>query len=476
MEALPFSQVEDVLSAASSAYINMNIARLRAIRAYRGGAHSRADGLGDISRILGEFTAGSQTYRDNYYITGAYLNARNEKVFSIFQKIYQTNPERAYLLEICIYETELYGFLNEDVSGNNIAVFSGGRLLSMNGRREFTALLHGAKAKKDTDIPRGSLNTSKPIAITAETKSGIAVTIETDAAYLDRAYGIFMRRMALVAAAVGGLSFLLVWVISVRLNKRMRQLSSKIADISDWKLEREITIHGNDEFSLLARELDETRRRILALVEQSDNTNRLKREAEVSALRAQINSHFLFNSLSSIKWLSKRNDYNQLAAAVDNLALFLRYSLSLKEDLVPLKTELEHLHAYVYLQKLRYGDEINVHTDIAEELLGCMTLKLLLQPLVENAIYHGRREDGAPLNIAIYSAAHEGGYDLIVEDDGNGMTEERINFIFLGSPNEQRGYGLRNVLTRLRMCQSSAELQIKSDSGVCTRVIIRQPV
>ena len=476
METQSYAHVRDALETTAAEFMRINLARLRDIRIYRNGIYSQTDGLGDVRKIFAEFVPGSQVYRDNLYITGTYLNARNEKVFSVFQKVFQTNANREYFLEMCIYESELFGFFNEADRGNHVAIFAGDRLLSMNDRRALIELLYDAKQQKQLGLRREQLEMLKPIPITANARNGVSVVIETDTAYLDRAYRVIVQRMAMVAGAVAGFAFFVVWVIGARLNRRMKLLSDKIAGISDWKLEREINIRGEDEFSLLASDLDETRRRILALVEQNNQTNRLKREAEVSALRAQINSHFLFNSLSSIKWLSKRNDHEQLTVAVDKLAVFLRYSLSLKEDLVPLRLELEHLDAYTYLQKLRYGDEVSVYTDIAEELLACKTLKLLLQPLVENAIYHGRREDGAPLNITIYSAVSGDRYDLIVEDDGNGMTEERIQSVLEDAPREQRGYGLRNVINRLRMCQQHATLTIRSDPGVCTRIIVSQPM
>jgi len=476
METQSFERVRQELESVAAEYMRINVGRLNGIRIYTNGEDMRADGLGDIRSIFAEFVPGSSVYRNNLLITGTYLNARNEKVFSLFQKVFQTNTEREYILEMRIYETELLGFFCEDDSGNFIAVFTDDRLLSVNSRYAFAKLLYDAKRQAELGIGRDRLDIPKPITITSATKKGVNVMIGTDTDYLDRTYRTIVLRMALVTAAVAALAFFIVWQISMSLTRRIGYLSDKIADISNWKLEREINIRGKDEFSLLAAELDETRRRILALIEQVNHTNLLKRAAEVSALRAQINSHFLFNALSSIKWLSKRNDHEQLNIAVDHLAAFLRYSLSLKEDTVPLKLELEHLRAYTYLQKLRYGDEVNVHTDVSEELWDCKTLKLLLQPLVENAIYHGRREDGAPLNITIYSVVANGSYDLIVEDDGNGMSEERIQSILADAPGEQRGYGLHNVINRLRMCQKNAGLTIKSDPGVCTRVIINQPM
>ena len=478
MATQPFSKVREVLDATAAEYMNLNSARLNGIRIYRNGVYFQVDGLRNIRNIFAEFVPGNMTYRNNYLITGAYLNSRNEKVFSIFQKVYQTNSQREYFLEMCIYESELFGFFNEDDSGNHIAVFIGDQLLSFNDRKAFTRLLYRAQAEKRPGIHRGDISAmSKPISIQSSAKSGVDVVIETDATYLDRVYLVIVQRMALLIAGVAGLALVLVWQITRRLNLRMKNLSEKIQDISSWKLEHALSISGKDEFASLATELDETRKRILALIDQNIQTNELKRKAEIGALRAQINSHFLFNSLSSIKWLARLRYLDELSQAVDKLAVFLRYSLSFNENMVPLRSELEHLDAYIHLQKLRYGDELNVHVDIQEELLEAKTLKLLLQPFVENAIYHGRREDGTPLNVAIYSVVNEDTYDLVVEDDGNGMSPERIHRVLEEAPLEAGGYGLRNVISRLRACLlGKGELHIKSEPGVSTRIIVRQPL
>jgi two-component system, sensor histidine kinase YesM len=478
METEPFTQVRNTLDEIVAEYMNLNVARLNAIRLYRNGIYAQTNGLGNIKDIFAQFVPGSEVYRNNYLITGTYLNNRNEKVFSIFQKVFQKNSDRDYFLEMCIYETEIFGFFNGDNSGNSIAVFAGDRLLSINDRKLFTHLLYGAQQDDQHVVNRDSLTPmANAIQIPASAKSGIEVVLQTSTAYIDRAYTAIIQRMLLVLAGVCALAFVMVQQISRRLNRRMKTLSEKIKDISSWKLEHRLSISGKDEFATLGVELDETRTRILALIAQENESNALKREAEISALRSQINSHFLFNSLSSIKWLSRLHRWDQLSDAVDKLAIFLRYSLSFKENMVPLKLELEHLNAYTHLQKLRFGDEVTVHLDIQDELMEAKTLKLLLQPLVENAIYHGRKEDGSPLHITIYSTSGDGYYQLVVEDDGNGMTADCIRNLMEDTQPEQGGFGLRNVIWRLRMCLlGKGGLSIESEPGISTRIVIRQPL
>ena len=478
MERDNYQQVCSLLSDVTSEFINQHVGRVRDIRLYRSGIYGSMDGLDNTDRIFNEFIPGNAAYKENFFITGTYLNNRNEKVFSIFQKVYQTNLEREYYLEMCVYETELFGFFNKYTDGNRIYILNGASIMSMNDRPLFGHMLHRTRDNNGFSVPKVSLNIpSSSIGISAG-NSGFDVNIAATSEYLDRGYKLMLFRLIPVIIALLVISFVFVSLISIRFNRRLSTLQKKIATISSWELNKDLHIDGNDEFGILAGELDETRERILKLIKQNNDTNELKRIAEMSALRAQINSHFLFNSLSSIKWLSKQGNSEQLSVAVDSLALFLRYSLVLNENQVPLSKELDQLEAYIYLQKLRYADEINVHTDVEAELMNCKTVKLILQPLVENSIYHGRWENGNPLNITVYSYLEDDFYNLIVEDDGNGIPQHVIDKILSGDENiSQSGYGLRNVMERIKMCSGGlGQLAIESKSGIGTKITIRQPI
>jgi len=483
MENGDYQRVKRQLELSSREYLDINAGRISAMRVYRNGIYGVVDGLGSINEIIAAFERDaspgmwiSMRYRDKYYVTGAYLNSRNEKVFSIFKRVYQTNAERVYYLEMCLYETEVFGFFNEHTEAGEVSVFFGDKLMSMSNRDQFSRLLYQSQSRKSFGVDRALVVVPKDsIVVSSSLSNGLNAAIQTNYGYLDRGYRLMVIRLVPIVCAVMIVALVFVALISVRINRRLKTLQRKIADLSRWNLEAELSIAGKDEFALLSVQLDETRRRIIELIQQNDDANELMRVAEMSALRAQINSHFLFNSLSSIKWLSRLDRKEALAEAVDSLALFLRYSLSLQEDQVKLESELKQLEAYIYLQKLRYGAELNVHIDIEEELFGEKTLKLLLQPLVENAIYHGRRENGTPLSVTIYSHMDAENYDLVVEDDGNGISPERIQEILDGRVElSQSGYGLKNVMTRLNL-SGKGSLSLDSQVGVFTRVTVRQP-
>ena len=472
-------QVERLVELKSAEFIDLNAGKVRGVRVYMDGIFQEDDVLKDAgSLIFSQFVPGKRAYQNNELWTGTYLNSRNERVFSLFKKAYQTNRDHTYFLELCIYETELYGFFNEEKSGNRILLSNSGLLLSDSKRVDFRRLLYKNKWAPQLGTAMPASSTGGNVLAFSETSLPLnwMVTILTSAGYLEQGFWKMYGQLFPVVLGVMATAFVFVRSISARMNRRLGQLQEKIAHISNGDLTQDLRMDGRDEFKILADEAEDTRQKIRQLISQINDINELKRVAEISALRAQINSHFLFNALSSIKWLSRRDDKKALAEAVEKLALFLRYGLSLDENQATLSDEVGQLNAYIYLQKLRYGEELNVHMDIEEELLTQRTVKLILQPLVENAIYHGRRENGASLHVTIYTYSDEADYYLVVEDDGNGIPEETIAAILRGDPGVSKsGYGLKNVISRVRACSDGqGEVTIESKLNAYTKVVVKQ--
>lgn len=479
MGAEDLGPVERSLDQATEEFRKLNAGRVSAIRVYRRSQSALIDGLGPVEDIF--VALGSRAYTQNAVITGTYLNPRHEKVFSVFQKVFQSNRDQEYCLEMCVYETELYGFFNEDGVDTDTYLFSGDSLLSMSDRSAFTTLLYDRRAAGTGPAGRDDLTLSAEDTAARETAAmSVEVLIQANSAYLERDYVAILVEMLPFFLAMLLLSFYLAVLVTRQLSRRLNRLQSQIADLSGWKLSQPIFIEGEGEFAALAQELESTRQKILALIDDNTRAQEQMHIAEMTALRAQINSHFLFNSLSTIRWLAVEGKVSQQTKAVDSLALFLRYSLEIKGNQAPLEEEIRQLSAYAYLQSLRYGEEVHLRIDVDECLMKCQTVRMILQPLVENAIYHGRRSDGSALNISIYSEYDARYYYLMIEDDGNGIAPETIQALKNGQKVSSRsGYGLENVIQRLRLClkdPSDALLQIQSSPGEYTVITIRQPL
>jgi len=187
--------------------------------------------------------------------------------------------------------------------------------------------------------------------------------------------------------------------------------------------------------------------------------NEQERQREADSLRfhllqSQIQPHFLYNMLESIRWKAVLNQDNETAEMIKSLAAFYRLSLSGGDDIVTLETELSQIREYISLQNIRYNHLVELITEVPERLLGVYLPKITLQPLVENSIYHGiRMKEGMHGNVRISAEATEDDVQISVADNGGGMTREeakRLNDL-IDNPHEQTGYGISNVSRRLKL-------------------------
>lgn len=182
---------------------------------------------------------------------------------------------------------------------------------------------------------------------------------------------------------------------------------------------------------------------------------REKRRAEIRTLQAQIKPHFLYNTLDTIRWMAEEHQAPEIVQTVSALTRLFRISLSRGQEIIPLSQEAEHVTSYLIIQKVRYEDKLNYLIDIPESLGQLMVNKLILQPLVENAIYHGIKQKRGPGHIEV--RARQEGETLIftVADDGAGMTPEACDRLNRELSDEdalpESGYGIFNVNNRIRL-------------------------
>jgi signal transduction histidine kinase len=211
--------------------------------------------------------------------------------------------------------------------------------------------------------------------------------------------------------------------------------------------------------------------RVLGLRHREQELVELAATAQLAALRAQINPHFLFNSLNSIAQLI-RADPDRAEACVERLAEMFRYVLRYGEkDFVPLAEELEMARAYLDIERARFGDHLRVETHVDPPSLQHLIPNLILQPLVENAVRHGLSRKRGGGTVRIDARLADGCLELSVGDDGLGMPDTALERVY------EHGIGLRNLRDRLERLYGPAHLpQITSAPGSGTRVRLRLPV
>ncbi len=228
----------------------------------------------------------------------------------------------------------------------------------------------------------------------------------------------------------------------------------KKADKGDLKVQ--ITVRGNDEFAWISQRFNEMIAQIRISNEQEKDALVRKKNAEIKSLEAQINPHFIYNTLDAINWVALERKEYTISRMLTSLATILRYSIHKSNEIVTVRNELEYLKKYVYLQQQRFDYSFLCMIDVEEEVLEYKIHKLLIQPLLENTLVHGFPGNTGMDEIAIRIHDMEDGrmLQIIVEDNGVGMAPEMVevfNHFDYQKERIESSIGVRNVITRLKL-------------------------
>lgn len=215
---------------------------------------------------------------------------------------------------------------------------------------------------------------------------------------------------------------------------------------------------------------------VQSLMEKTRNEEALLRKTELKALQAQINPHFLYNTLDSIQWMCERGKNESAVRMVGALGKLFRISISRGHELIPIRDELKHVESYLIIQKYRYSDRFEYTFDVDESLGGYLCSKITLQPLVENAIYHGIEpliDDGE-----IIISVKPDGDDILmtVSDNGVGMTAEQVEGLLKKERSDSSGIGIKNVSDRIKIYfGDSYGVKVESEPDAGTKITVRIP-
>ena len=217
------------------------------------------------------------------------------------------------------------------------------------------------------------------------------------------------------------------------------------------------------------------------LLRQVRNEQVQLRKAELMVLQSQINPHFLYNTLDAITWLAEAGEQETVVKMVGSLSGFFRTSLNQGKDIVTLSEELQHIRSYLEIQKIRYQDILEYDINVSEKFGDVKIPKITLQPLVENAIYHGIKNKRGGGSISVTAKIESDDLIIYVRDDGVGMDEERLHAVLDGiiekKPEEKDIYGLYNVNERIRLYfGDDYGITLSSMRGVGTESVVRLPV
>lgn len=267
--------------------------------------------------------------------------------------------------------------------------------------------------------------------------------------------------------------------ISSRIADPITALENSVKELEKGDLNANIAIGGSYEIQHLGKTIRSMVGQMRNLMDDIVNEQESKRKSELDALQSQINPHFLYNTLDSIVWMIENERYPEAISMVTALARLFRISLSKGKNIIPVGDELEHARNYLTIQKMRYKNKFTVEITAAPETLRLTTIKLIIQPLLENAIYHGMEFMDGDGEIRVSSYLKDGDLYIDVSDNGNGIPAE-ICAILLTDGSRVRskgsGIGLRNVHERIQLCYGAPYgLEILSEPDEGTTVRIRLP-
>ena len=289
--------------------------------------------------------------------------------------------------------------------------------------------------------------------------------------------------VVIMLVLIVGLAFLIHWIV-MRLLRHFYDILKSIRAVQKGDLSVRIENYGNDEMGELGEQINKMLDRIEQLMKENIDREILTKNAEIRALQNQINAHFIYNVLESIKMMAEIDEEYAISDAITSLGNLLRYSMKWVSNDVMVEEELAYIKNYLALINLRFDYEIYLSLNLPEEILRQKIPKMSLQPIVENAIYHGIEELAEDTNIYIKGFVR--GEDCIIEitDAGKGMSEEQAERLKKKIAGEVEtdggsgnGIGLKNVQDRIRMSFGEKYgIGIDSKMGCYTKVTVCVPM
>lgn len=306
-------------------------------------------------------------------------------------------------------------------------------------------------------------------------QNGWKVVLTVPENEFDKRFGMInvLIIIAIFIFALFGLLFSYIQDKSIVLPLKKMVIEMRKIQNGDFNIN--LQIKNQDEIGILGGVFKNMAVRLKEHIEKEYISQLKQKEAELAALQAQINPHFLYNTLDSIRWTAYDNNdvvvYEQLGALSD----IFRHRLNKGNEMTTIRDEVKHVQDYIQIQQFRFGDRLKVDFDIDEALLDRSTLKLILQPIVENAIYHGIEKKLGEGRVDISIRLQNEYIQFIVKDNGVGIDEELLHSLLADNSNRDKGYALKNIHERIQLKYGKdfgVKISSKSHEGTTVEAII----
>jgi len=296
---------------------------------------------------------------------------------------------------------------------------------------------------------------SEDVLYTVHTSSNTGWTL-VGVSYIDEmnSYKNQLRTIYILLGILGfSLLILLSILLSSRISRPIEKLRESMKEVERGNFDIEIAVDSTNEIQELAQDCKIAIKKIKELMDQNEHDQDIKRKNELKALQAQINPHFLYNTLDSIIWMAECGQNEEVVDMTTALAEFFRLGITKGSEIVSVRSMIDHIRNYLTIQKMRYKNKLDYRLEVDPDIYSYRTLKLLIQPIVENSIYHGLKEKKSGGWIQIKGRKDGDLLIFEIEDNGVGISEESFEDL-LENRSESKtgsGVGLRNVQERIKL-------------------------
>ena len=422
---------------------------------------------------------------DNVYESNSFQNAINEPMINIFSGVGFENDRYAFTLSryMSFNRSENHGVALIEFDFTKIVRLIYQSDLGENGHiaifdRDYNVVYSSLPELIDEDLNEtkklvlGSTGVtinhqSFNLYISTITNTGWKVSVFTNNSQI---YSVLYNFIIIVIITILLLSILYIFIVYVIVKQvtyplyRLQAEMNKVKDLN-YEVNRSKLKKGSKEIIQLDATFNEMMRRIRYLADKLLQEQENQRKSELKALQNQINPHFLYNTLDSIIYMIDKGENQKAEEMIVALSKFFRISISRGKAIIPLKDEVEHVRNYLLIQKIRFGDQFTYSINVDPSLYQYSCIKLILQPLVENAIEHGLNDNESGGQIEIIGTQNESYIILKIKDNGYGISEDKLEQIYKSFHDDSihQGVGLKNVYQRIKIYYGE-EADIKIDS------------
>lgn len=311
--------------------------------------------------------------------------------------------------------------------------------------------------------------------------SGIRLISLTPLSYIDSQISQLQKSVLVSGVAVWLLTVVLVYMLLRLLTVPLRMLSAQMQKTGEGDFHARVNVEGSSEIRNLSESFNSMVSHIDQLIRRTYIAELSEKDAKLAALEAQLNPHFLYNTLQAISTEALVNDQPQIHRMITSLASNLRYTIK-SDALVTLKREMDYVNDYIFLQKIRMNEALEFRSDIDPATVGCLIPKISIQTLVENSIIHGKADNAETINITVSSHLNDATVTIVVRDNGRGIAPEQLEKLYADfnlqkNTGKNGGIGLANLHSRIGLLYDEpASLEIHTREAEYTEIVLTLPV